>query len=100
MHLVREWIWYAFKDIKMTSLHPPSVYNDHFIPDFMATCTLAHDLDFTKAVDYVPEMEVYCPKVPPPCLIRDGRFYIVRDFVMFHRYESPWSLRYGCYFMR
>src|SRR5882757_9734497 len=55
MHFIREWTWYACKDLNFNSPPPLLEYNDHFIPDFMATCTLAYDLDFDKAVVYVPE---------------------------------------------
>ena len=100
MHIVREWTWYACKDLNMTPPHSPSVYNDRFIPDFMATCALAHDLDFANAAVYVPEMGVYRFGERPPCLIRDGRYFVVHDFVTFLQYKLPWSLRAGHNFMR
>jgi len=101
MYIVREWTWYACKDLKF-NLPPPSFgYNDHFIPDFMATCTLAYDLDINEAMVYVPETQVYhSKKRPPPCLIRDGGYSIVQDFVRFLQYKSPWSLRAGYNFMQ
>lgn len=84
----------------MTRPHLSSVYNDYFVSDFMATCALAHDLDFTNAAVYVPELGIYRPGERPPCLIRDDRYFVVHDFVMFLQYKSPWSLRAGYNFMR
>ena len=101
MYIIQEWTWYACKDLKFTgSPSPFSEYNVHFIPDFMATCTLAYDLDFKNAVGYVPEMFVYYSRKRPSCLIRDGRFSVVHDFVTFLEYKSPWSLRLGYNFMQ
>ncbi|KAF9647525.1 hypothetical protein BDM02DRAFT_3187952 [Thelephora ganbajun] len=100
MYIIQEWTWYACKDLKMGSPPPSLEYNDHFIPDFMATCTLAYDLDFTNAVVYVPEMRVFHLKKRPSCLIRDGGYSIVYDFVTFLQYKSRQSLRAGCDFMR
>jgi hypothetical protein len=100
MHIIREWTWYAYNDLDMASPPPSSWYNNDFIPDFMATCTLVHDLDFDNAVANIPETGVYSSKEQPSCLIRDGRFFIVRDLVLFLQYKSPWSLRRGYNFMR
>ena len=100
MHIIREWTWYAYNDLNMTFPSLSSGYNNHFIPDFMATCTLVHDLDFDNAVINIPETGVYNSKEKPSCLIRDGRFFIVRDLALFLQYKSPWSLRFGYNFMR
>lgn len=100
MNIMREWTWYAYNDLNMTSPPPSSGYNDRFIPEFMATCTLVHDLDFANAMVNVFETGVYHSKEPPSCLIRDGHFFIVRDFVLFLQYKSKWSLRFGYNFMR
>jgi hypothetical protein len=100
MHIIREWTWYAYKDIKFNSPPPGSRYNDHFIPDFMTTCTLVCDLDFDNAVGYLPETWLYRSRERPSCLIRDGRFSIVYDFVAFLQYKSPTALRAGYEFMR
>ena len=99
MYFIREWTWYAYKDIEFSSSPVPK-YNDHFISDFMATCTLAYDLDFDKAVDYVRETWLDRSKELPSCLIRDGRYSIVRDFMTFLEYKSPHALSAGCEFMR
>ena len=100
MHIIREWTWYAYKDIEFGS--PPQTlrYNDHFIPDFMTTCTLVHELDFGNAVDYVRETQLYRAKERPACLTRDGVYSVVHDLVAFLRYESPYALRKGHEFMR
>lgn len=100
MHIIREWAWYAYKDIKFSS--SPSVlrYNDYFIPDFMTTCTLVHDLDFGKAVDFVRETELFLATERPACLTRDGVYSVVHDLVAFLRYESPYALRKGHEFMQ
>ena len=100
MHIIREWTWYACKDIEFSSPPPASRYNDYFIPDFMTTCTLAFDLDFDHAVDYVCETWWYRSRDRPPCLTRDGMYSIVFDFVRFLKYESPYALRAGYEFMR
>ena len=100
MHIVREWTWYACNDLNMTTPPPFPGYNIHFIPEFMATCTLVHDLDFANALINIPETGVYRSKERPPCLVREGGYFIVRDFLLFLRYESPWSLRFGYHFMR
>lgn len=100
MHVIREWTWYAYNDLNMTSPPSSSGYNDYFIPDFMAACTLVYDLDFANAVVNIPETGVYKSKERPPCLTRDGGYSIVRDFVLFLQYSSPWSLRFGYNFMR
>lgn len=100
MYIIREWTWYAYKDLQLSSPPPASKYNDHFIPDFTTTCTLAYDLDFRNAVDYVPETRLYYSEERPSCLTRDGRYSIVHDFVAFLKYESPFALRKGYEFMR
>lgn len=100
MHIIREWTWYAYNDLKVAFPPPSSGYNSYFIPDFMAACTLVHDLDFTNAVVNIPETGVYNSKEPPSCLIRDGSYFIVRDFVLFLQYRSRLSLRFGFSFMR
>jgi len=100
LHIIREWTWYAYKDINFGSSPPALRYNDHFIPDFMTTCTLAHDLDFGKAVDYVRETQLYLSEERPACLTRDGGYSVVHDLVAFLRYETPYALRKGHEFMR
>ena len=100
MHVIREWTWYAYKDIKFSSPPPALRYNEHFISDFMTTCTLAYDLDFDKAVDYVCETWWYRSRERPSCLTRDGRYSIVCDFVRFLEYKTPYALRSGYEFMR
>ena len=100
MHIIREWIWYAYKDLKSGSSPPALRYNVHFIPDFTTTCTLAHDLDFGNAVDYVRETQLYLSEERPACLTRDGVYSVVHDLVAFLRYESPYALRKGHEFMR
>jgi len=100
IHFIREWTWYAYKDIKFSSSPPALKYNDHFISDFMTTCTLAHDLDFGNAVDYVRETQLYHAKERPACLTRDGVYSVVHDFVAFLKYESQYALRKGHEFMR
>lgn len=100
MYIVREWTWYAYKDIKFSSPSSISRYNDHFVPDFTTTCTLAHDLDFGNAVDYVRETRLYRSSERPSCLTRDGTYSIVHDFVTFLQYKSPYALRKGHEFMR
>lgn len=101
MDTIREWTWYACKDLRF-SVPPPSFeYNAYFIPDFMATCTLAYDLDFNNAVVYVPEMRVcHYEERLPSCLTRDGKYSIVRDFVQFLQYKSPYALHAGYNFMQ
>ena len=100
MHIIREWTWYAYKDIKFSSPPPALKYNDHFIPDFTTTCTLAHDLDFANAVDYVRETPLCRSRERPSCLIRDGRYSIVHDLVIFLEYRFWYALRSGYNFMR
>jgi len=100
MDIIREWTWYAYKDLKFGSSPPGLKYNDYFIPDFMTTCTLAHDLDFGNAVNFVRETELYRAKELPACLTRDGVFSVVHDLIEFLRYESPYALRKGHEFMR
>jgi len=100
MHIIREWTWYAYKDLRFSSPPPLSKYNDRFIPDFTTTCTLAYDLDFNSAVNYVPETWLYRSRERPSCLTRDGVYSVVHDFVAFLRYESQFALRKGYEFMR
>ena len=100
MHIIREWAWYAYNDLDMTFSPPSSWYNHRFIPEFMATCTLVHDLDFDNAVVTIPETGVYNPKEKPSCLIRNGGYFIVRDLALFLKYKSRRSLHFGYNFMR
>lgn len=100
MHIIREWTWYAYNDLDMTSPPPLSGYNDHFIPDFMAACTLVHDLDFANAVVNIRETGLYNSEKRPSCLIRDGPYFVVRDLVLFLQYKLRGSLHFGYNFMR
>ena len=66
----------------------------------MVACTLAFDLDRENARYLIPRTRMYRWDLWPRCLVREGGYFIVRDFVVFARGEVIGSLNFGYWFLR
>lgn len=98
--IVREWVRFACDGLKYSSKPPELVYNEHFGPQFMVACTLAFDLDRENARYLVPGTRMHRWSIWPRCLVREGGFFVVRDFVAFARGEVDGALALGYFFLR
>jgi hypothetical protein len=98
--VVREWVRFVCGELKYSSKPPDLVYIEHFGPQFMVACTLAFDLDRENARYFVPHTRMYRWNLWPRCLVREGGYFVVRDFVAFAKGEADDSLRLGFFFLR
>ena len=66
----------------------------------MVACTLAFDLDRGNARDYFPRTRMLKWNRWPRCLVREGGYFVVRDFVAFAEGEANNALALGSLFLR
>lgn len=66
----------------------------------MVACTLAFDLDRENARYLVPSTRMHRWNLWPRCLVREGGYFIVRDFVAFAKGEVDEMLTLGYLFLR
>ena len=100
LRALQEWVWQACDQLLFSTKPPQIQYIETFIPEFMPVCTMAYDFDFERARTYVPRTRMCRYKKWPPCLIRPGGHFIVRDFVEFLRGGLHHSLILGALYLR
>ena len=98
--IVREWVRFVCDGLKYSSNPPELVYNEHFGPQFMVACTLAFDLDRENARYLVPGTRMHRWNLWPRRLVREGGYFIVRDFVAFAKGDLDQTLTLGYFFLR
>lgn len=98
--IVRESVRIVCDRLKYSSDPPELAYNEHFGPQFMVACTLAFDLDRENARYLIPGTRMHRWNLWPRCLVREGGYFIVRDFVAFAKGEVDKSLDLGYFFLR